>query len=186
MPEVAQAGVIAIAAGASHSVAVKEDGSVVAWGNNEYGQTTVPPEADSGVIAVAAGTYHTLALKIDGTVVAWGTSDFGHENTVGNFGQTNIPTGLKRVTAIAAGGFHSVVLIGTGLDLPASLGVQRHENELILSWPSDAIGFVLQAAPSLTSPVAWSDVEATPAIVEARFTVSLPFSANTRFYRLKR
>src|SRR5262252_5192418 len=45
---------------------------VVAWGDNQYGQTTVPVAAQSGVTAIAAGDYHTVALKNDGTVVAWG------------------------------------------------------------------------------------------------------------------
>ena len=60
----------AIAAGNGHTVALKSDGTVVAWGYNFYGQTTVPPGL-SGVTAIAAG-YHTVALKSDGTVVAWG------------------------------------------------------------------------------------------------------------------
>jgi len=43
---------------------------VVAWGDNEYGQTTVPVAAQSGVTAIAAGRAHTVALKNDGSVVA--------------------------------------------------------------------------------------------------------------------
>src|SRR5262245_39604534 len=51
--------------------------AVVAWGNNEYGQTTVPVTALSGVTAIAAGYGHTVALKNDGTVVAWGYNEYG-------------------------------------------------------------------------------------------------------------
>jgi hypothetical protein len=46
-------------------------GAVVAWGLNDYGQTTVPVVARSGVTAIAAGGRHTVALKNDGSVVAW-------------------------------------------------------------------------------------------------------------------
>ena len=51
---------VAIAAGGGHTVALKQDGTVVAWGGNSYGQTTVPAGL-SGVVAVAAGGSHTVA-----------------------------------------------------------------------------------------------------------------------------
>jgi hypothetical protein len=58
----AQSGVTAIAAGQYHTVALKSDGTVVAWGDNYYGQTNVPVAAQSGVTAIAAGGYHTVAI----------------------------------------------------------------------------------------------------------------------------
>lgn len=75
-------------------------GCVVAWGNNQFGQSTVPAGLN-GVRAVAAGGGHSLALKGDGTVVAWGDNDFG---------QSDVPPGLSNVAAIAAGDLHSVAL----------------------------------------------------------------------------
>ena len=58
----------------THSLALKSDGTVVAWGCGSglnRGQCSVPGSL-AGVTAIAAGTYHSLALKSDGTVVAWG------------------------------------------------------------------------------------------------------------------
>ncbi|MFM7808848.1 MAG: hypothetical protein ACKPEA_13135 [Planctomycetota bacterium] len=44
---------------------------MVVWGDNRYGQCTVPSGL-LGVTQIAAGYFHTVALKNDGTVVAWG------------------------------------------------------------------------------------------------------------------
>jgi alpha-tubulin suppressor-like RCC1 family protein len=102
----AAAQAVAIAAGGSHGLALKPNGSVVAWGNNSYGQTSVPAATTSGVVAIAAGAAHSLALKVDGSVVAWGDH---------RYGQTNIPArATSSVVAIAAGQYHSLALKADG------------------------------------------------------------------------
>ena len=68
--------IVAISAGWGHSLAVREDGTVLAWGDNSYGQLAVPPSA-TNVVAVSAGFYHSVALRADGTTVAWGRDAFG-------------------------------------------------------------------------------------------------------------
>ena len=57
-------GVVAIAVGECHTVALKQDGTVVAWGYNDKGQTKVPAGL-SGVVAIVAGGWHTVALRLD-------------------------------------------------------------------------------------------------------------------------
>ena len=94
----------AIAAGGWHSLALTSDGTVVAWGNNSYGQSTVPSGL-SGMVAIAAEDVHSLALKSDGTVVAWGDNYRG---------QSTVPSGLSGVVAIAAGGRHSLAMKSDG------------------------------------------------------------------------
>ena len=93
--------VVAIAAGGTHALAVKMDGSVVAWGSNGSGETSVPTGL-SNVMAVAAGRAHSVALKNDGTVVAWGSNGSG---------QTNVPGTLANVKLIAAGGNHTLAVV---------------------------------------------------------------------------
>lgn len=63
------------------------------------------PASLGGVTAITAN-FHTVALKNDGTVVAWGLNDYG---------QTNVPVGLSRVTAIAAGAGHTVALVAPAI-----------------------------------------------------------------------
>jgi alpha-tubulin suppressor-like RCC1 family protein len=98
----------AIAAGGFHSVALKSDGTVAAWGDNDNGQTRVP-QGLTDVVAIAAGVNHTVALKSDGTVTAWGTNDDG-QSTI----PTPIPGGLSDVVAIATGWYHTVALKSDG------------------------------------------------------------------------
>ena len=68
--------VLAIAAGTYHSLALKNDGTVVGWGNNYYGQTSVPA-AVSNAVAIAAGENQSLAIRIDLKVASIALSDQG-------------------------------------------------------------------------------------------------------------
>jgi hypothetical protein len=113
-------GVSAIAAGYSHTVALKTDGTVWAWGDNSYGQlgngininSNVPVQTSiTGVAAIAAGLNHTVAVKTDGTVWAWGNNSYGQLGNGINI-NSNIPvqTSITGVAAIAAGLNHTVAV----------------------------------------------------------------------------
>ncbi|MCS7336965.1 MAG: immunoglobulin domain-containing protein [Verrucomicrobiae bacterium] len=91
---------VGIAAGGRHSLALRADGTVVAWGWNEYGQANVAPGL-ADVVAVAAGAQHSMALRSDGSVVVWG-------------GITNVPADVSNVVAIAAGYYHCLALKADG------------------------------------------------------------------------
>jgi alpha-tubulin suppressor-like RCC1 family protein len=81
-------------------MALERDGTVVAWGDNFYGETNVPTGLTDAV-AIAAGTGFSLALERDGTVVAWGYDAQG---------EIDVPARLSGVVAISAGWFHSLEL----------------------------------------------------------------------------
>ncbi len=98
----------AVSAGAQHSLAVKQDGTVVAWGRNISGEANVPAGL-SNVVAVSAGgrsgSGFSVALRRNGTLIAWGDNSSG---------QTNVPPGLSNVIAISAGRDHCLALIKDG------------------------------------------------------------------------
>jgi hypothetical protein len=134
---------LAVAAGAWHTLGLGKDGTVLAWGNNSAGQCAVPA-ALTDAVAIAAGGYHNLAIRANGAVVAWGADDYGQAavpaglaDVIGiaagtwhslalradgsvvawgdnSFGQTHLPAGLSGVVAVAAGGNHSLALKADG------------------------------------------------------------------------
>jgi alpha-tubulin suppressor-like RCC1 family protein len=135
--------IVSVAAGASHSVVLKADGSLAAVGRF-FGTGSNMPPALSNVVAIAAGSDHDLALRADGTVVAWG-DNYDRQATVppdltgviavagggshslalkpdgtvrawgdNYFGQSSVPAGLSNVVAIAAGAIHSLALQADG------------------------------------------------------------------------
>jgi alpha-tubulin suppressor-like RCC1 family protein len=117
-------GVVAVAAGDYHSLALKSDGTVWAWGGNGWGQlgdgtntNRNVPVAVSGlsdVVAIAAGYYHSLAIKSDGTVRAWGWNVHGQLGD-GTNTDSNVPvavSSLSNVVAVAGGSYHSLAIVG--------------------------------------------------------------------------
>src|SRR5206468_12561840 len=97
--------------GYDHSLSLKSDGTVVAWGTDEQGQSTVPTGLIN-VTAIAAGGEQSLALRSDGTVVAWGKFS---DPCVPAFYPELVPPGLGNVTAISAGAGHSLALKSDGM-----------------------------------------------------------------------
>jgi alpha-tubulin suppressor-like RCC1 family protein len=91
---------VAVAGGGAHSLSLRTDGSVLAWGYNSGGQTNVPGTLTNAV-GIAAGDSYGLALRNDGRVVAWGNNDFA---------ATNVPANLTNAVAISAGGANGLAL----------------------------------------------------------------------------
>lgn len=134
--------VVAVAAGFAHALALCDDGTVVSWGLNDYGQLgdnsitnrsrPVLVNALEGsalygksVVAIAAGGAHSLALCSDGTVAAWGGNFDGQLGDL-TLTQRNIPVAVnttqvlsvlynKTVVGIAAGNLHSLALCSDGV-----------------------------------------------------------------------
>ncbi|MGW2408456.1 RCC1 domain-containing protein [Streptomyces sp. NPDC001739] len=120
-------GVVGIAAGGGHCLALLGNGTVRGWGSNNYCQlgdpsrnnhpTPVAVPGLEGVIAIAAGGNHSLALDNNGTVWTWGNNDAGQLGAGGTIGTPwaratpeRVP-GLTGVQRIAAGANHSLAVM---------------------------------------------------------------------------
>jgi alpha-tubulin suppressor-like RCC1 family protein len=131
--------VVAVACGWFHCLALKNDGTVVAWGTStnptdftkdqvSYGQRNVPAGL-SNVVAIAAGGWHSLALRADGTLVSWGRNDSS---------QATIPPGVSNVVAIAAAAAGNLVL---------------EQNGKLVAWGDNTYGQT-NVPPNLTNGIA--------------------------------
>ncbi len=109
-----------IAAGGAHTLAIKSDGTLWVWGNNEFGQLgdgtnlnkSIPTQIGTSTNwnTIAAGNSSSIATQSDGTLWAWGNNGYGQlgdGTTVGKNTPTQIGAGNNWID-VCAGLFHSL------------------------------------------------------------------------------
>jgi alpha-tubulin suppressor-like RCC1 family protein len=95
---------VAVSSSTHHCLALRDDGSIVAWGDNTYGQCNVP-EPNEGYVAIAAAGQvmvdysYSLAINSEGSVIAWGFNGSG---------QLDVPPPNTGFVAISASAYHAV------------------------------------------------------------------------------
>jgi alpha-tubulin suppressor-like RCC1 family protein len=164
-------GVRAVAAGSSHSLALKEDGTVWAWGYNSDGQLGDGTEANSsrpvrvgeleGVEEIAAGAFFSLALKEDGSVWAWGSNTSGQDNKVsGQLGEDAISSSDMPVEVGGLGGGVEEIAAGT------SHALALKEDGTVWAWGDNFFGQLGDGRTETHSPepVRVKDLEGVGAI----------------------
>jgi len=71
------------------------------------------------------------------------------------------------------------------LSLPSpALALQFSNNAAMATWPTNALGFILQSATNLAPPVAWVPVAATPVVENGQYVVTNPLVGGQMFFRL--
>ncbi|MBP8818927.1 MAG: S-layer homology domain-containing protein [Syntrophomonadaceae bacterium] len=119
-------GITAVASGSTHNLALKEDGTVWAWGVNRWGQIGDGTQTNrylpvkvaglTGVAGIGCGQNHSVALMNDGSVWTWGKNGFGQ---LGDGTKTNRYSpvkvqGLSGVVGICCGQDHTIALCKDG------------------------------------------------------------------------
>ena len=157
-------GLEAVAAGGQFSLALKNDGTVWAWGGNFDGvlgdgtttSNSVPAQVNgptgasflSGAAAVAAGDGASLALKSDGTLWAWGEGSALGDGSTTNSSVPVQVSNLTGVFAVAAGGEHNLAISAAG----PSVAVTSSLNPSVFGQPITFIAGVSAVAPAAGTP----------------------------------
>ena len=132
---------VAITAGASHTCAILDEGSVRCWGNGSQGrlgygnQNTIGDNETPAAVgpvnlggraarAIAAGDFHTCAILDDGSMRCWGfgtsgqlgngaTANVGDDEAPAAAGVVALPAG-RAARAVAGGAGHTCAILDTG------------------------------------------------------------------------
>ena len=130
---------VTISAGHEHALAIREDGTVVGWGDDAFGRAT-PPGDLTDAMAISSGFYQSMIVRSNGTIVPLGftyeptpalnevtgiaagvyvTAAVRNDGTVAvwgdnSFGQLGVPPGLSGVVAVSVGWYHVMALRNDG------------------------------------------------------------------------
>ncbi len=112
-------GIMDISIGRSHTCALRQDGTIVCWGDNEYGKAVAPGGAFS---QVSAGPDATCAItKGDGNVVCWGAQEVT-QVPVGSYTQVGVgrrhACAIREDGSVQCWGVYSNVRVYPGAPLP--------------------------------------------------------------------
>ena len=162
---------ISVSAGSEHTIALKADGSLWAWGSNVLGQVGNGGQSnvsmatrigmDNDWVTIAAGDFHNLAIKEDGSLWSWGYNEYGQlGDGTKTDRRTPVRIGLDNDWAVISPGFFHSLAIKTdgslwawGGNSRSQLGdgteIDRNDPTQIgkdLDWSKISAGFVFSLA----------------------------------------
>ncbi|MDB6173843.1 MAG: chromosome condensation regulator [Chthoniobacteraceae bacterium] len=171
-----------IAAGARHTLVLRDDGTVWASGSNAEGQLGANPATLassknpvqvaglSQIVSIVAGDYHNLALSSTGQVYSWGRAAEGQLGRAGIAYTPAAVSGLASASGIAAGDMTSFAI--------------RSSDGAVLAWGQNslnALGLASQAIISTPAQVTIPNLPAAAKVVSVG-THSLVLTTNHTIY----
>lgn len=114
----------------------------------------------SGLYTNSEGAYPEAALILSGNTLYGAASQGGSQNS-GTIFSISLPTSPPQLTIATTSAVN-----------------------VLLSWPTNATGFTLQATTNLGSTAVWTPVSQTPVLVNGQNTLTNPISGAQQFYRL--
>ena len=112
-----------------------------------------------------------------------GTSTSGVYSVSGSIGQHEASGVMSGGNYSVTGGFWGIISVVQTAGAP-TLAIAYSGSNVILSWPTNTTGFVLQSTLYLVPSASWSDASPGPVVVNARNTVTNGISGSGKFYRL--
>jgi len=147
----------AVSAGQYHGLALRDDGSLVAWGGQSQdivaGLTNCP--AGTNFVVIGAGGKFNVALKNDNSIVAWGDNDWGQiSNAPASYNYKDVAAGFAHAVALKQDG-SIVVWGGFPEDYEALTNIPPGNDFISI----DAGGSHCVAVRANGTPVAWGNNE---------------------------
>jgi len=147
-----------------------------------------------GLMLASDGNFYGTTLSDGAPANGKGTvfrmTHDGILTTLGSFDPLPAQNPLCRLVEASDGNFYGTTSAGGGtvfrLVMHPSLSTTRSGNQLVVSWPTNAVGFTLQSTTVLTPPTTWLDYPNLPAISGSQYTVTNTLPGNVRFFRLKK
>jgi uncharacterized repeat protein (TIGR03803 family) len=152
-------------------------------GNTLYGTAN-----DGG--SDAGGTV--FAVNTDGTgfttLYSFTGRFSGNQTTTTNagydpFGGVLLSSNTLYGTTSGGGGIYTSTVFALSLPVPPSMGIATAGNQIVLSWPTNAIGFTLQFISNLSSG-SWSNVTSGISVVGANYVFTNTANGSAAFFRL--
>jgi len=148
--------IIEISSYRSHNLALDDNGTVWAWGENWGGQMSTGLESTKTpyqvkdlppIESIATGSFHSIAIDQEGNVWSWGINDFNQRNADDrNYATPYLVSGLTDIKSISAGDAHNLAI---------------NENGEVFAWGNNSYGEVgiSQSTEIISKPIQLNELE---------------------------